>query len=109
MRWIISIGLSIGVIATIVWLNLDTEQRYITASPSLTQRFNDVASEKVLIDFCYRMGQVYGVTGVSYRDYSPQTGSAIITVYYDPAVASLRELNVLLHNSQVIWQQRLST
>ncbi|MEO6046236.1 MAG: hypothetical protein ABIQ57_02060 [Candidatus Kapaibacterium sp.] len=82
---------------------------FVTSTPSLTLRFTGLANEQSMLDFCYQLQTIQGITGVTYREYSPGTQSALITVFYNPHVASERQIKVFLQNSTVVWGETRST
>jgi hypothetical protein len=80
-------------------------ERYATVNPVISQRFTEIPDENTLVDLCYRLQAVQGVTGVSYRDYSPETQSAIVTVFYNPRVTSTRQLRVFIQHTHILWSK----
>lgn len=84
------------------------QQRYLTVNPSLTQRFVQVPSEQSLVDLSYRLQGVQGVTGVSYRDYSPSDRSALVTVFFNPRQTSVRQLKIFMLHTRILWQQEMN-
>ena len=82
--------------------SFDSDQ-YVSATPSVSQRFVSIADENALLDLCYRLRSLAGITGVSYREYSPETGSAIVTVFYNPRFASPEAIKVFMQYPHVLW------
>ena len=81
----------------------ESHPRYLTATPSVTQRFVSVPSENSLIDLCYRLRGVQGVTGVAYRDYAPADGSAMVTVFFNPRETSVRQVRIFMLHTKILW------
>lgn len=79
--------------------------RYISSSPSVSQRFVSIADENSLLDLCYRLRSIGGITGVSYREYAPEKGSAIVTVFYNPRMASPEAIRVFMQHPYVLWNK----
>ncbi len=96
---------AVSMIATVAYITASGADEYVTATPSLTQKFTDVVSEKMLVDFCYQLRTIHGVTGVSYRDFSAGKRSATITVYYNPTVTSRQQVKVFMQNARVLWTE----
>ena len=82
---------------------------YLTTRPSVSQTFVAIPSEQSLVELCYRLNQIQGVTGVSYRDYSMAKESAVVTVYYNPRQTSIRQLKIFLQYTRVLWAQPART
>jgi hypothetical protein len=78
---------------------------YVSATPSISQRFVSIADEAALLDLCYRLRSLTGITGVSYREYSTDTRSAIVTVFYNPRTASPQAIRVFMQYPYVLWTQ----
>lgn len=78
-------------------------EKYVSASPAITQRFTGVMSEKMLLDFCYQVRALKGITGVSYRDFSPSQRTATVTVFYNPRVTTQRQIKIFLEHASVLW------
>ncbi len=99
-------ALAAAVVATaVVASTWRTSDAYITHSPSITQRFSGVLSETMLADFCYQVQSIQGVTGVSYRDFSPVSRTAMITVYYNPQMTSVRQIKIFMQGSGALLRQ----
>ena len=92
----------VAAIAATVSVALLTPERgrFLTVNPSVTQRFVAVPSETSLMDLCYRLRRVQGVTGVSYRNYSRSERSALVTVFYNPQETSVRVPSRPITNSR---------
>ena len=91
-----------------VWATSATSidsDRYVSATPSVSQRFVSIADETSLLDLCYRLRSLAGITGVSYREYSPEAGTAIVTVFYNPRNASPEAIRVFMQYPYVLWTQ----
>ena len=95
-------------VAGSVALISDTQRTYITLNPSVSQRFVAVPSEGAVVDLCYRLRGVYGVTGVSYRDYSSATGSALVTVFFNPRQTSVQQLRIFMRHTGILWQREMN-
>src|SRR4051812_36744132 len=91
------------VVTGVAMMTMNGADQYVTASPSITQRFSGVTSEKMVLDFCYQLQTIHGITGVSYRDFSKTDRSVLITVFYDPQEASMHQIRVFLLNSGILW------
>lgn len=78
---------------------------YLTINPSVAQRFVAVPSEASVIDLCYRLQGIQGVTGVGYRDYSPENSSATVIVFYNPRETSVRQLKIFMLHTNLLWQK----
>lgn len=90
--------------AGIVWQRASSgADDYVSASPSITQRFTGVMSEKMLLDFCYQVRSIRGITGVSYRDYQPGQRSAMITVFYNPQLTNQSQIKIFLEHASILW------
>jgi hypothetical protein len=94
---------ALSIAATVAFITASGSEELVTSTPSLTQKFTDVVSEKMLLDFCYQLRTIHGVTGVSYRDFNPAARSAVITVYYNPRITSSHNIKVFLQNARVLW------
>lgn len=100
------IALSLIGIAIMGWsahLTLRTSENYVTASPKLEQHFTGVMSEKMLVDFCYQLQGMRGITGVSYREYAPAKRTALITVYFNPRLTSARQIQIFMQHANILW------
>ena len=82
---------ALSVVATVAFITADGSDELVTSTPSLTQKFTDVSSEKMLLDFCYQLQTLHGVTGVSYRDFSPASRSAISVSLAELTASSSRD------------------
>ena len=101
------IALSLAGIAVLAWtarITLSTSNDYVTASPKLEQRFTGVMSEKMLLDFCYQLQGMRGITGVSYREYAPAKRTAMITVYFNPQLTSARQIQIFMEHASILWR-----
>jgi hypothetical protein len=97
----------VGLVAA-VWAMSATSvdsDHYVSSTPSVSQRFVSIADEESLLDLCYRLKSLAGITGVSYREYSPETGSAIVTVFYNPRMASPQAIRVFMQYPYVLWNK----
>jgi hypothetical protein len=83
--------------------------RYVSVNPSVSQKFTAIPDEHTLQDLCYRLQSVQGVTAVSYRDYSPEIGTAVVTVFYNPRQTSMRQLRIFIQHSRILWEKPSST
>lgn len=86
-----------------------TGSTYVSHTPSISQNFSGVLSEQMLVDFCFQMRNVQGVTGVTYRDFSRATRTAMITVYYDPQETSVRQIKIFMQGSGVLGRKPKAT
>lgn len=86
-----------------------TADVYVSHSPAMTQQFTGVLSEGMLVDFCYQVRTIQGVTGVTYRDFSPARRTATITVYYDARETSIRQIKIFMQGSSVLWNKPKAT
>jgi hypothetical protein len=98
---------AVAVTLTLVVLD-GGQERFLTLNPSLTQRFVQVPSEGSLVDLCYRLRTVQGVTGVSYRDFSPADRTALVTVFFNPRQTSVRQLRIFMLHTRILWQQEMN-
>ena len=73
--------------------------KYVSANPSMTQTFVGVPNEQSILELCYKLQGVQGVIGVSYRDYSADEHSAVVTVYFNPFETSPRQLRIFFPTS----------
>lgn len=76
---------------------------YVSASPAITFAYNGIRDEEMLMDFCVQLRTIRGITGVSFRDYSAETGRALLKVYYNPRLASPTQIRIFLQHSSIIW------
>ncbi len=102
-KQIIFLAICVSTSVMIVQWTGDGSDEYVSASPAITQRFTGVLSEKMLLDFCYQVRNLRGITGVSYRDYSASERSAVITLYYNPRVTTQGQIKIFLEHSNVLW------
>lgn len=102
----LSIAATVVAIASVA-LIAPTQRTYITRNPSVSQRFVSVPSEAALVDLCYRLQGVYGVTGVSYRDYNATAHTALVTLFFDPQETSVRQLKIFMLHTKILWQQEM--
>jgi len=86
-----------------------TSTRYVSRSPFITQHFSGVLSETMLVDFCYQVRNIPGVTGVTYRNFSAAKRTATITVYYNPSETSVRQVRIFMQGSGVLWRKPKAT
>jgi hypothetical protein len=94
-----------AVVAGLTWnFAAETSGRYLSVNPSITQRFHAIPSEEALTEYCQRLGTVQGITGVSFRDYSPEKRSALVTIFYDPSQTSVRQVKLYIDNTRMLWQ-----
>lgn len=84
-------------------------KRYVRMDDAVHQVLTGISSEQTLIDFCYRLRTVHGVTGVSYRDFSASDGRAVITVFFDPGQMSTRQLRILMSYPYILWDKPLAS
>lgn len=92
-----------AVAAGAVAVTAGAADEYVTASPAVTQRFGGISDEAMLLDFCARLETVRGVTGVRYRDYDPTQRAATLMVYYNPRMATPRQIKIFLDHSAILW------
>src|SRR5688500_13509900 len=85
--------------------SLSDSDRYVSASPSISQNFVSIPNEGALLDLCYRLRSLSGITGVSYREYSPDKGSAVVTVFYNPVRTSPRALRIFMLYPYMLWNK----
>lgn len=95
----------LAVVGTVSWLTGIGSQQFVTATPAVTQKFSAVPSERALLIVCFRLKNVQGVTGVSFRDYSPLQHTAIVTVFFDPALTSPRQIMIFVQHTSVLWEK----
>jgi hypothetical protein len=81
---------------------------FVSGSPSVTWRFESVRSEDQLIDLCYRIQEIYGVTGVTYQNYDATNASATVTVFFNPQATSVRQIRILMMNAKILWNRPMS-
>ena len=108
-RWTLFAAVAMLVAAAIVPWTSRTAEVYLTHSPSITQSFSGVLSETMLVDFCYQVQSIQGVTGVSYRDFSPVKRTATLTVYYNPQITSVRQIKIFMQGSGILWRKPKAT
>ncbi|MCE7935619.1 MAG: hypothetical protein DYG96_13665 [Chlorobi bacterium CHB2] len=82
--------------------------RYIGTSHQLTMQLQQVQSEERLVEFCYQLHSLEGVTGVSYQNYSALERTATVRVFYNPAHTTPRMLRVFLQHSELLIGKPLS-
>lgn len=82
--------------------------RYIGTSHQLTMEFREIQSEERLVEFCYQLHQLQGVTGVSYQHYNPIERTATVRVFYNPEHTTPRMLQVFLQHSELMTGKSLS-
>lgn len=99
--------LMLGTMAIFLLFASETSADYVIRGYSISQRVVDIPYEKALIDYCSLLNGVQGVTGVSYRDYDVLQKTAIVTVYYDPAITSPEQIGTYLGNTRSIWDDPL--
>ena len=87
---------------------LPFQERYIGTSHQLTMEFREIQSEDRLVEFCYQLHLLQGVTGVSYQHYNPMERTATIRVFYNPQSTTPRMLRVLLQHSELMIGKSLS-
>jgi hypothetical protein len=75
----------------------------VSHSETLTQTFTNFSSERNLTDFCHRIMEVPGVSGVRIGNYDAAVGSATITIFFDRRVVSTETLRVILKNNKIVW------
>jgi hypothetical protein len=102
-KQILLLAITAVAVAAVVQYTSAGNDQYVSASPSITQLFTGVMSEKMLLDFCYQVRNIHGITGVSYRDYSAAHRTAMITVYYNPRVTSPRQVKIFLEHANILW------
>jgi hypothetical protein len=102
-----AVGIVIG--ASLSFWTTRSSNTYLSTRPSVSQTFVAIPNEQSLIELCYRINQIQGVTGVSYRDYSMAKESAVVTVYYNPRQTSIRQLRIFLQYTRVLWAQPART
>src|SRR3954469_12926258 len=99
---------SVASLVAVVMIN-GPYDRYLSTAPSVSQQFTAIPNEQSLVDLCYRLQNVQGVTGVSYRDYSMVTKSAVVTIFYNPHETSVRQLRIFLQHSRILWAEPART
>jgi succinate dehydrogenase hydrophobic anchor subunit len=112
MKWYRQIATGVAVVAIVVGLvNLLGEDRNATmsASATITQEFSGVYNGAMLVEFCYRLQGLNGVTAVTVKKWQPERQAATITVYYNATKLSAQQIKVFLYNSKIIWTEPLST
>ncbi|MBS1913657.1 MAG: hypothetical protein JST22_16840 [Bacteroidetes bacterium] len=82
---------------------------YASASPYLCYNFSGISDEGMLVDYCLHLRSIRGITAVSYRDFEPRKGRAMLVVYYNPHEASAKFVRILLDHSSVVWVTPKST
>ncbi|MGE3800756.1 MAG: hypothetical protein AB7H80_07030, partial [Candidatus Kapaibacterium sp.] len=78
---------SLGVMAG--WISLGDDY-------SITRRVVGIPYEEALADFCQVLEGLDGVTGVNYSEFDSITGTALVTVHYNPELTSTKILMVWL-------------
>src|SRR5512133_3705362 len=102
-RWMF-VGFAAVAVGMLTWsFTAQINGRYLSVSHSVSQQFRAIPSEDALADYCYRLSKVEGVTGVSYRDYSPASRTARVTVFYDPQSTSVRQLRIFMQHTRILW------
>jgi hypothetical protein len=104
-QWTLLGAMTISIAVATVVMTADGSDRYVTVSPQIEQRFVSIPSESALVDLCYRLQNIYGVTGVSYRNYSATDGSALVTVFYNPSMTNNREIRIFMRHPYVLWDK----
>ncbi|MCB0713311.1 MAG: hypothetical protein KDD67_13360 [Ignavibacteriae bacterium] len=95
---VLSLGtlFSVGVLAG--WISLGDDY-------SITRRVVGIPYEAALAEFCEVLEGLDGVTGVNYSEFDSITGTALVTVHYNPALTSTKILMVWLGNTKSIWEK----
>lgn len=84
-------------------------QHYVSSGYALSERVINIPYEQALVDYCAALNKVEGVTGVSYRDYDVLEQTAVVTVHYNPAETTPRQIRTYLGNTKSIWDDPLYT
>jgi hypothetical protein len=108
-RTILLATISIVVGGALSFWTTRSSSTYLTTRPSVSQTFMSIPTEQSLVELCYRLNQIQGVTGVSYRDYSMAKETAVVTVYYNPQQTSNRQLRIFLQYTRVLWAKPART
>jgi len=108
-RIILLTAISVVVGAGLSLWTAHSSSTYLSTRPSVSQIFVAIPNEQSLVELCYRINQIQGVTGVSYRDYSMTKESAVVTVYYNPRQTSIRQLRIFLQYTRVLWARPART
>ena len=108
-RIILLATISIVVCGVLTYWTTRSSSTYLSTRPSVSQTFMAIPNEQSLVELCYRLNQIQGVTGVSYRDYSMAKETAVVTVYYNPRQTSIRQLKIFLQYTRVLWAQPART
>ncbi len=103
--------LAVAVVTAVIAAATVTEDagKFVTVNPSISQRFVSIPNESTLADFCYRLSELNGITGVSYRNYDALRQTAIVTVFYNPKATTPRNIRIYLEHSYVLWTRPMST
>ncbi len=107
--WILlgTVGCAVAMIAS--GIVKKDEKRYVRMDNAVHQVLTGIPTEQTLVDFCYRLRTVRGVTGVSYRDYTLTEKKAVVTVFYDPRETSARQVRILMSYPYILWQKPLAS
>lgn len=72
-------------------------------SNSMTQIVSGLYSEDDVLDLCYRVAILPGVTGTSVIRYDAPAATATIMIYYEPSVVTSTQLRVFMKNSRIFF------
>ena len=100
------LGLTVGYLVNQALLPFANQ--YVGADHQLTMVFQEIESEQRLVEFCYQLHTLQGVTGVSYQHYNPIERTATVRVFYNPETTTPRMLRVLLQHSELLIGKSLS-
>lgn len=84
------------------------KDRYIGVNHQLTMQFREIQSEQRLVEFCYQLHSLQGVTGVSYQHYNLLERTATVRVFYNPELTTPQMLRVFLQHSELLIGKSLS-
>ncbi len=78
-------------------------------SHTLTQTVVNIDNYNDLLDFCWGVVLVPGVTGVRIVQFDPKNNAATITVFYDPVELPTTQLRILLDNNHILFADPRAT
>lgn len=80
----------------------------VSRSHTLTQTVTALYSPDDVIDFCYRVARLPGVSGTSLVQYDQRSATATIVIYYEPGIVSTTQLRVFLKYNRIIFTPQRS-
>ncbi len=78
-------------------------QDNIGRSHAMTQVVSSLYSNDDVLDFCYRVALLPGVTGTSVVQFDEGAATATIVIYYEPSVVTSTQLRVFMKNNRIFF------